>query len=86
MWPGTYSVAAKEIVGGGTAMYGVLAMLGDMGCSLGPWLVGLVADFKSLQAGFLVVSVFPAIMFLSGIRDEIKKFIKLKRGAFNETR
>ncbi|MBE6769898.1 MAG: MFS transporter [Ruminococcaceae bacterium] len=86
MWPGTYSVAAKEIVSGGTAMYGILAMLGDMGCSLGPWLVGLVADFADLQAGFLVVSVFPAIMFLSGIRDEIKKSIKLKRGAFNETR
>ncbi len=86
MWPGTYSVAAKEISNGGTAMYGVLAMLGDMGCSLGPWLVGLVADFVNLQTGFLVVSVFPAIMFLSGVRDEIKKLIKLKRGAFNETR
>ncbi len=86
MWPGTYSVAAREIVSGGTAMYGILAMLGDMGCSLGPWLVGIVADFKDLQAGFLICSVFPAVMFLSGIRDEIKKSIKLKRGAFNETR
>lgn len=82
MWPGTYSIAAKEIPTGGTAMYGALAMLGDMGCSLGPWIVGLVADFKGLQFGFLIATIFPVIMFLSGIRDEIKKYFKARRGAF----
>lgn len=78
MWPGTYSVAAQQLPKGGTAMYGLLAMLGDMGCSLGPWLTGLVADWHGLQAGFLVTSIFPVVLFLASARDEIK--FKIKRG------
>ena len=78
MWPGTYSVAAQQLPKGGTAMYGLLAMLGDMCCSLGPWLTGLVADWHGLQAGFLVTSIFPVVLFLASARDEIK--FKIKRG------
>ena len=73
MWPGTYSLAAQQMPKGGTAMYGLLAMLGDMGCSLGPWLTGLVADAKGLQTGFLVTSLFPVVLFLASGRDVIKK-------------
>lgn len=73
MWPGTYSVAAQQMPKGGTAMYGLLAMLGDIGCSLGPWLTGLVADVKGLQAGFLVTSLFPVVLFLASGRDAIIK-------------
>lgn len=79
MWPGTYSLAAQQLPNGGTAMYGLLAMLGDMGCSLGPWLAGLVADLHSLQIGFLVTSIFPVVLFLASGRDEIK--LRFKRGA-----
>ena len=79
MWPGTYSLAAQQLPQGGTAMYGLLAMLGDMGCSLGPWITGLIADAKGLQTGFLVTSLFPVVLFLASARDEIK--LKIKRGA-----
>ncbi len=43
MWPGTYSLAGSTFKGGGTAMFGILAFSGDLGCSLGPWLTGVVS-------------------------------------------
>lgn len=48
MWPGVYSYSSKMIKNGGTAMFGLLALFGDIGCSLGSWLCGAVSDF-SLQ-------------------------------------
>ena len=44
MWPGTYSLASSRMPLGGTAMYALLAMGGDIGCSLGPAAVGAVTD------------------------------------------
>ncbi len=44
MWPGTLSLASRNFTHGGTAMFGILAMAGDLGCSLGPWLTGFVAE------------------------------------------
>ncbi len=44
MWPGMLSVSAKKFPLGGTAMFGILAICGDLGCSVGPWVTGLVAD------------------------------------------
>ena len=35
LWPGTLSVTARGIPTGGTAMFGLLAVAGDMGCALG---------------------------------------------------
>jgi len=44
MWPGTLSLAAKQFPRGGTALFAFLALAGDIGCSSGPGLVGLVAN------------------------------------------
>ncbi len=44
MWPGTYSLMAERYPKGGTAMFGVLAIFGDLGAAIGPWLTGLVSD------------------------------------------
>lgn len=44
MWPGTFSLSAERFPGGGTAMFGMLAVSGDIGCSLGPWLTGFISD------------------------------------------
>ena len=43
MWPGTFSLTAAVYPKGGTAMFGVLAVLGDIGCSAGPALMGAVS-------------------------------------------
>lgn len=68
-WPGTYSIAAKELPGGGTAMFALLALAGDFGCSSGPTIVGMAAGAAggSLKAGLCVALVFPAVM-LVGLR------------------
>ncbi|MBP3704891.1 MAG: MFS transporter, partial [Clostridia bacterium] len=47
MWPGTFSLVSAAYPKGGTAMFGVLAILGDIGCSAGPSLVGAVSTAVS---------------------------------------
>lgn len=61
MWPGTFSVATASVAGGGTAMFSLLALAGDLGCSAGPTLVGAVATGAgdNLRMGILAATVFP---------------------------
>lgn len=68
MWPGTFSLAAKGLPKGGTAMFALLALAGDVGCSGGPTFVGMVADAfnEDLKKGILAAIVFP-IMLLVGV-------------------
>lgn len=67
MWPGTISIASKKIPLGGTAMFALLAMAGDLGGSVGPVIVGLVtqAANDNLKIGVLAGCVFPAVLVLS---------------------
>lgn len=64
MWPGTFSIAAKTLPRGGTAMFALLALAGDLGCSAGPTLVGAVSSAfgDDLQKGILVAVLFPALL------------------------
>lgn len=64
-WPGTYSLAAAKYKNGGTKMFSIFAFCGDIGCSLGPWLLGLVADYFGLNTGFVVSSAFPLLMVIA---------------------
>ena len=64
-WPGTYSMAARRFPLGGTLMFSILALCGDLGCSMGPWLLGIVANKSTLETGFIVLAIFPAIMVLT---------------------
>ena len=65
-WPGTFSIAPGVLPGGGTAMYALMALCGDLGCSGGPTLVGLAANAAGgeLRVGLLLALVFPAMMLL----------------------
>lgn len=65
-WPGTFSIAAVALPGGGTAMYALMALAGDLGCSSGPTVVGMVANAlgDNLKAGLLVAIAFPVVMLL----------------------
>jgi len=65
-WPGTFSVAAKKLPGGGTAMYALMALAGDLGCTSGPTAVGMVANaFEGkLTWGILCAILFPVVMLL----------------------
>lgn len=64
-WPGTFSAAARVLPAGGTAMYALLALAGDIGCSAGPGLAGFISALcgGQLGAGFLAAAFFPVILF-----------------------
>ena len=66
MWPGTFSTAAVALRKGGTAMFAILALAGDLGCGGGPTLVGLISDAAkdNMKLGILAAIVFPAVMLL----------------------
>ena len=65
-WPGTFSVAAGRLPGGGTAMYALMALAGDVGCSFGPTVVGLTASAfgGNLKSGLTMAMVFPILILL----------------------
>lgn len=67
MWPGTISIASKKIPLGGTAMFALLAMAGDLGGSVGPGIVGFVTQTANdnLKVGMLAGCVFPTVLVLS---------------------
>lgn len=75
MWPGVLGVASTHFSKGGTSMFALLALGGDVGCSLGPWLTGLVADSTSygLKGGLLTAALFPLVMLLLLIVAQKKK-------------
>ena len=64
MWPGVFSVASERFPKGGTAMFALLALSGDLGCSGGPTTVGFVSGLfgERLQAGLLAAIVFPVLL------------------------
>lgn len=68
MWPGTFSKASAALPRGGTAMFALLALGGDIGCSGGPTLVGMVSGAldDDLKKGVLAGIVFP-ILLLMGV-------------------
>ncbi len=55
MWPGTLSLTAEAFPKGGTAMFGLLAVFGDVGASIGPWMAGLVSDLAQQSHKLLAI-------------------------------
>ena len=74
LWPGTFSVAAASCPRGGTVMFALLALAGDLGCSGGPTLVGFVSNAAggNLKTGLLSAIAFPialiALILVQGTR------------------
>lgn len=66
LWPGTFSKASAAIKGGGTAMFALLALAGDIGCSAGPTLAGFASGILSdnLRYGILAAIVFPMLLLI----------------------
>ena len=68
MWPGTFSKASAGLPRGGTALFALMALAGDLGCSGGPTLVGMVSSAlgDDLKKGILAGIMFPALL-LAGL-------------------
>ncbi len=75
MWPGTISILSKRLPLGGTAMFALLAMAGDLGGAMGPGLVGMVSELQKddLKAGMLAGAVFPVVLIGSVLLLRAKK-------------
>lgn len=69
MWPGTFSKASAALPKGGTALFALLALGGDVGCSGGPTLVGMVSGAlgDNLKMGVLAGIIFPTLLLI-GVR------------------
>lgn len=67
MWPSSFSTAAAALPAGGTAMFALLALAGDLGCLAGPALVGEVSSSAGddLSKGILAAIAFPAVLFFA---------------------
>ena len=66
MWPGTISLTSPRLPRGGTALFAMLAMAGDLGGAFGPSLVGTITQQSGdrLQSGMLAGSVFPLLLIV----------------------
>lgn len=78
MWPGTLSIAAKTLPRGGTAMFAILALAGDIGCSGGPTLVGFVSGAfgDNLKVGIIAACIFPLLILLCLFKGKLGKETK----------
>lgn len=80
MWPGTFSKASSALPKGRTAMFALLALGGDIGCSGGPTLVGMVSGAlgDNLKMGILAGIIFPVLLLMGIILCR-----KTKKGEFS---
>lgn len=64
LWPGTFSLASASMPAGGTALFALLALGGDVGCSLGPTYVGMISGVlgNDLRKGILCAVIFPVLL------------------------
>lgn len=63
LWPGVFSIAARTCRNGGTALFALLALAGDVGCSAGPAVAGGVTEAAgALKWGILAAVIFPALL------------------------
>ncbi|MCH5325544.1 MAG: MFS transporter [Eubacterium sp.] len=76
MWPGTFSLAAEKYKDGGTGMFGIMALCGDLGCASGPFLAGMICDTalssgateaEGMRAGFSLALIFPILLTVGAI-------------------
>lgn len=73
MWPGILSLGTQYFKEGNSSMFAYLALAGDLGCLLGPYVIGKISDFiitsgatteYALKTGMFFAMVFPVFMFL----------------------
>ena len=66
MWPGALSLSSQKFPSGGTAMFALLAMAGDLGGSIGPGIVGQISQAAgdNIRAGLRIGLIFPVVLLV----------------------
>ena len=80
LWPATLSFGAKSLPEGGTSLFGFMALGGDMGCLIGPAIVGFIADRSTINTGILSGIGFPLTLFVIYLIITIKNSAKEQNG------
>lgn len=77
-WPGIISLSSQKVPTGGTAMFALMALGGDIGCASGPGIVGFISGavtslslpsffgtdiLGAIKMGLLFALAFPIILF-----------------------
>ncbi len=77
LWPGSLSISVKECPKGGTALFGFLALAGDLGGMISPMMAGTLSGLAggNLKIGLLCATVFPLIFVVALL------FLKKRRTA-----
>ena len=79
MWPGSFSIASKKMPHGGVLMFGLLALAGDFGCLVGPFVAGQASALfnDNLKVGLAISTIFPltlaiicGVMFINSKRSK----------------
>ena len=67
MWPGSISISSSRLPKGGTALFALLALAGDLGGAAGPAIVGNVSHVmgESIKSGILAGVIFPIVLIIS---------------------
>ena len=79
MWPLIISVPTKVDINGGTKMFSILALFGDTGCLIGPFLTGFIAD----EAGFKLGTGTACIYGFTLCFVILLVFLKSKKSVLN---
>lgn len=74
-WPGILSYASRKIPSGGTAMFALLAVFGDLGCAIAPEATAIVASIgeNDLRDGIFAGAIFPLVIAASTLFLILKK-------------
>ena len=66
LWPSTFSLSSSKIPNGGALMFGILALMGDSGCLVGPSLTGIISEMfgNDIRYGFIFALIFPIVMLV----------------------
>lgn len=78
MWPGSISISSAVLPKGGTAMFALLALAGDLGGSAGPAIVGAVSQGSGddLRSGVLSGCIFPTVLVICVLMLRKNKSLK----------
>ncbi len=71
LWPGSYTLGSEILPLGGTPMFALFALAGDLGCAAGPSLIGLISDGISMGSLPAFIPLISGSIETVGIRTGI---------------
>lgn len=85
LWPCTLSLAGESGINGGTLMFALLALAGDIGCTVGPTVSGEISAVSSINTGILAGIVFPVVNIVLIVLYNMLKRKKITENAGKNT-